>query len=42
MREEHTKGWLAEACKEEAAAAKSKAAEGSVAEIGITGDEETE
>ena len=34
MRAEHLKGWLAEARKEEAAAAKAKVAEGVVVEIG--------
>ena len=37
MRAEHLKGWLSEARKEEAAAAKEKEAEGALASIGGTG-----
>ena len=42
MQAEHLKGWLEEARKEEAAAAKVSATEGITEELGGTGGEETE
>ena len=42
MREEHLKGWLVEAHKEEAAVARAKETEGVVAEIRVPGGGYTE
>ena len=42
MRAEHNKGWLAEAQKEEAAAAQTAAVEGKTTVLGGSGGEETE